>query len=90
MLVFGLWILTKQVHEIDLKKKKMKISDGTGVLLTYLVHADISTLLHISDWNSSFFETAFKTKAAAQIETHHAWPWRIILLRWRSVGITKN
>lgn len=68
----------------------MKISDGTGVLLTYLVHADISTLLHISDWNSSFFETAFKTKAAAQIETHHAWPWRIILLRWRSVGITKN
>lgn len=50
----------------------MKISDGTGVLLTYLVHADISTLLHISDWNSSFFETAFKTKAAAQIETHHA------------------
>lgn len=55
----------------------------------YLVHADISTLLHIPDRNSSFFETPFKTKAAAQIEAHHAWPWRIILLQWRSVGMIK-
>lgn len=39
---------------------------------TYLVHADISTLLHIPDRNSGFLETAFKTKAAAHIETHHA------------------
>lgn len=50
----------------------MKIGDGRGVSATYLVHADISTLLHVPDRNSSFFEAAFKTKAAAEIETHHA------------------
>ena len=50
----------------------VQMDDGAGVSVTYLVHADISTLLHIPDRNSSFFETAFKTKAAAQIEAHHA------------------
>lgn len=48
------------------------MGDFAGVSVAYLVHADVSTLLHIPDRDSGFFETAFKTKAAAQIETHHA------------------
>lgn len=75
-----LWISLDQKLDLigrvksDIITSWLRLASGRVLVRCYPEHADVGSLLDVSDRDSGLHQSALKAKAAAQVECHHVGP----------------